>query len=491
LPTTRPPLLVPVESQVRELDAKLLLSLVAAERGFSVTLGPRATLHLEATSLPRGVYLAKSVRSLSVRMFRIYRDLGSQIAAWDEEALVRNPSPSFWYQRRLSKEAIDRVRVFFAWGPDDAEAIRAFPGWPGTDIHATGNPRIDLMRPELRGYFEEDVADLRRRFGDFLLVNTNFALANHYVARMTGVLPLTAGSHSPEHLEIAQGLVAHRRAIFQHFKGMVASLAEANPQLLVVVRPHPVENHAPWNEIAAAHPNVRTVHEGSVLPWLLASKLLIHNNCTTGVEAYALGVPAVAYQPVTSERFDNDLANALSARAFDLDQLHARVASILAHGPEPETEDRRKRVRRHLASLEGPLASDRIVDVLAELYPPGVGLEKPKLTRFARAWLHSELRAAIKRTKSRIPGNRNSADYQRHRFPGVTLETLRARATRMGALLGRFEGVELYQRAEAIFEIRPARPRKATGEPLSARAGNTRVRSILEGKSNERVRNGL
>ena len=104
---------------------------------------------------------------------------------------------------RLSKEALDRVRVFFAWGPDDAEAIRAFPGWPGIPIHATGNPRIDLMRPELRGYFDEDVAALRRRFGDFLLVNTNFALVNHYVESMSGVPPLAPGSHSPEHLEIA------------------------------------------------------------------------------------------------------------------------------------------------------------------------------------------------------------------------------------------------------------------------------------------------
>ena len=35
----RPTLLVPVENQVRELDAKLLFSLVAAERGYPIILG--------------------------------------------------------------------------------------------------------------------------------------------------------------------------------------------------------------------------------------------------------------------------------------------------------------------------------------------------------------------------------------------------------------------------------------------------------------------
>jgi surface carbohydrate biosynthesis protein len=451
----RPPLLIPVENQVRELDAKLLLALVAAERGFPVILGSRATLHREAVSLPRGVYLAKSARALSVRMFRIYRDLGSQIAAWDEESLVRNPNREFWYRRRLSKEALELVNVFFAWGEDDADVLRSFPDWPATTIHATGNPRIDMMRPELRGYFDEDVAVLQRRYGDFALVNTNFGLVNHYVEKMSGALPLPPGSHRPEDLEIAKGLVSHRRELFAQFKKMVGCLAESHPKLTIVVRPHPVENPAVWNEIAAQHTNVHALSEGNVLPWLLASKLLIQNGCTTGVEAFALGVPSIAYQSASSERFDSDLPNALSARAFDLDQLRAQIDAVLEGEVLPEGEERRKRAHQHLASLEGPLASDRIVDVLADLYPPGVSLARPQPLRFAAAQLHSEARALVKRARARIPGNRNSADYQRHRFPGVTLEDLRGRADRLAKLLNRFDEIQIQQRAEDIFEIRP------------------------------------
>ena len=37
--TSASTLIVPVETQVRELDAKLLLSCVAAERGFPVIMG--------------------------------------------------------------------------------------------------------------------------------------------------------------------------------------------------------------------------------------------------------------------------------------------------------------------------------------------------------------------------------------------------------------------------------------------------------------------
>jgi surface carbohydrate biosynthesis protein len=60
---------------------------------------------------------------------------------------------------------------------------------------------------------------------------------------------------------------------------------------------------------------VRVVHRGSVLPWLLACRALVHNGCTTAVESYAMGVPAVAYLKTFNPEYDLDyqgLPNRLS-----------------------------------------------------------------------------------------------------------------------------------------------------------------------------------
>jgi surface carbohydrate biosynthesis protein len=130
-------------------------------------------------SLPRGVYLAKSMRQMSERMFGIIPKLGHSIVAWDEEGLVRFPDP-FYYQRRLSAKALQNVDALLAWGPDDARAFSAYPGYPGCPIRVTGNPRIDLIRPELRGFFDSEVAEIRARHGKFVLVNTNFSGLNHF-----------------------------------------------------------------------------------------------------------------------------------------------------------------------------------------------------------------------------------------------------------------------------------------------------------------------
>ena len=145
-------LIVPVESQVREMDAKLLLSCAAVERGLPVIIGSRAFIHFKVASLPRGVYLAKSMRRLSIRMFDLLRQLGHDIVAWDEEGLVRLPDPEY-YRHRLCSTTFQQVAELFAWGPENARAFRSFPGYRGSPVHVTGNPRVDLMREELRPYF--------------------------------------------------------------------------------------------------------------------------------------------------------------------------------------------------------------------------------------------------------------------------------------------------------------------------------------------------
>ena len=103
-------------------------------------------------------------------------------------------------------------------------------------------------------------------------------------------------------------------------------MAAAFADYTIVVRPHPVEKHAPWEAIASRHPRLVVEQTGNVLSWLLAARALVHNGCTTGVEAYALGVPAMAYEPVPNERFDSELPNAPRAARATLAALERELA---------------------------------------------------------------------------------------------------------------------------------------------------------------------
>lgn len=452
-------LIIPVENQVRELDAKLLLACVAAERGLPVVLGSRTFVNFAMPGLSRGLFLAKSLRSLSRLMLNVVRGLGHTIVAWDEESLVRYTSPEY-YAWRYSEDTFRVIDELFAWGEDDAAFFRGYPGYSGVPIHVTGNPRIDLLRTELRGYFEPEVAALRARYGEFILANTNFSFVNNFVPALN---LLETGSDGQVRvsrtgrgmsLPFARGMAAHQQAIYDHFRDLMPRLAARFPAHRIVLRPHPSEDHEQWRRDLAAWPQVEVVHEGNVVPWLIAARALLHNGCTTAVEAAVLETPAVSYMPVTSPVYDYHLPNALSHRADDGDSA-ARLLDEILNGRRGLVDEsvRAALFARHLAATDGPLACDRVLDVLLAAGHASAAPPRPPLAGWLRAWLTGHIRTRVKRFNMRRANHRNSAAYHAHRFPGVSVTELNERIARFGTLLGRFGGVRADLLSPHVFRI--------------------------------------
>ncbi len=459
-----PVLIVPVESQVRELDAKLLLACAAAERGFTVILGSRTYVNFAMPFLERGVFLAKSLRSISKLMLNYIVDLGHQVVAWDEESLVRFASPEY-YPWRYSRDTFRAIRHLFAWGPDDAEFFKGYSGYPGTPIHITGNPRIDLLRREMREYFSADAARLRARYGDFILINTNFSFVNNFVPALNLMQPVATGgraeiSRTGRGLsrEFAQGMAAHQGIICEYFRMLMPRLAQWFPNRQIVLRPHPSENHEYWRSLLAAYPNVHVLHEGNVAPWLMACRVLIHNGCTTAVEAALLDCPAITFQPVVSSCFDYRLPNSLSHVATTVDEVLAITDDVLNGVTGPLDVSIREQIfARHLAGTSGRLAVDRCVDVLEASGYGRDPLPRPPWTRHAAAWMGANLRTLVKRVNSLRPEHRNSAAYHDHRFPAISVAQINERIRRFGRLLGRFAQVGAEPISPHIFRIRALR----------------------------------
>jgi surface carbohydrate biosynthesis protein len=456
----RPLLIVPVENQVRELDAKLLFASVAAERGHPVVLGSRAFVNFAMPYLGRGVFVAKSMRPRSTLMFGLIRDLGHEVVAWDEESLVRFSSPEY-YSWRFSEATFAQISRLFAWGPDDAEMFSAFPGNHGVPVHVTGNPRADMLRAELREFYRPKVDALRSRLGPFILVNTNFAFANAFLDSLQLVRP---GSPSGParvgrigegmSLEFAQGMFAHQSAIFEGFRDLVLRLGAWFPRHTIVIRPHPSEDHDLWRRLTAGSPNVQVMHEDNVAPWLMACRVLLHNGCTTAVEAALLGTAAVTYQPVTAECFDYALPNSLSHSARTPDEVREFVAGVLeARIGLVNGETRRRVLDRHLASRSGKLAAERIVDVLEASGCLDAPPPRPRAGRHIAAWVKTNARTLLKFGNMLRRGHWNSAAYHAHRFPEISAAEIDERIARLGRLLGRFEAVRSRRLHRHIFSI--------------------------------------
>lgn len=451
--TSKRPFLIPVENEIRSLEAKLLLACVAAERGFPAIIGSRPQLHLKIAHLPRGIYLAKNVAPSSEQMFSILRKLGHEIVVWIEDALLHPPAAHF-LETRVSERAFSQVSRVFAWGEENVELFRQCVAGHEAPVHVTGNPRGDMLRPDVRPYFEAEVELIRERFGSPILINTNFSKPNPYASTPKPKNLVAKSRKSSPASEYLAGLTAHRGLLFSHFQQLVPVLAKSFPSEVIVVRPHPVENPEPWSAIGAQHENVHVVLTGNAIPWLMACQALIHNASTTGVEAFILGVPALSYHPVRSEHFEFELADALGHRVFDVDELCEALRRILGGRLAAcDTVEQWRRVDWHLASLRGRLASDRIVDVLEEDENARDGDTRPPPWQALRGWAHAQFRGASKTAGSWLLGSQAQADYERHRFPDLSAGELQSRIARFRRVLGRFDGLGVRQLSEGIFEI--------------------------------------
>jgi len=461
-------LLIPVENQVRELDPKLLLACIAAQRGFASVIGSRRELEFRIDSYPKSIYLSKSMTGRSLVFFRLAKKFDHQIVTWDEEALVHLP-PETYYSRRLHPDTIRQVSHLFAWGQDNIELWRQYPHLPdGIPIHSVGNPRIDMLRPEMQPFYNDEVQRLRETYGDFVLINTNFNHVNAFGPDMNLFQPVKSPGETAKFgraakgmsREYAEGLWHHKLAVFKDFQELIPKLEEAFPKLNIVIRPHPTERHDAYEEIAARCSRVQVTNQGNVVPWIMATRAVIHNGCTTGIEAFVMGVPAISYRASINEKYDNGfyrLPNAVSHQCFDFEQLQDMLSKILT-GKLITTGDvdRHAMVGHYLASQSGPLSCERMVDVLESLagneQPVNSG---PSLVERLQRRIIAEGYHLYKRLKPKLPGSHNRPEFQRHRYPTIPIDTIKLKIGRIQQILKDNTRISVTQLSDVLFQIKP------------------------------------
>jgi surface carbohydrate biosynthesis protein len=462
----KPVLLIPVENQVRELDAKLLMACIAAKRGLTSIMGPKREVESRIASFPRSVYIAKSMVQGNSEFLRIAAELGHANVAWDEESLVHLPADTY-YSRRLSADAMTHVSHLFAWGEDNAELWRSYPELPADiPIHVTGNPRNDLLRSEIRTYYEKDVNEIRSSVGDFILINTNFNHVNAYLPGRNLFLPTDKPSEEPEFgraargmtRDYAEGLRKFKQATFEGFQKLIPLLEKAFPSHRIIVRPHPTESHEAYRHVAERCERVMVTNKGNVVPWLIAAQAVIHNGCTTGVEAYMMRIPAISYRVTVNERYDEGfyaLPNQLSHQCFDFNEVEQTLRKIFdGQLGAAGGDERLSLIDHHLTGIKGPLASERIVDVLEKIVDDLSKLPAPPLLGRLEKLYKAARRRLRKKFKQPYAQSDKSLQFQRHKYPDISIEEFRSRLSRFQEVLGNSRNLIVDQIYAKLFRIR-------------------------------------
>lgn len=445
-----------MDVQVRELHSKMMLATKAASHGYIVVIGRKALVDKCAMAMPQGIYLGFALVKNFRNLYKKLKTYGHKVVSMDEEGLIRF-SDKVYKESRIDVTCSEYVELILASGASHKNLLElGLPDYPGKVV-STGNPRFDLLDEKYRGLFGDELAKIKSKYKKFILINSTFPILSLY---KNGLEYLNA-MHEKKLVSLecnAQWYTDRyefKKKTLEALKDMVRELAESLTDINIVIRPHPSEIEGRlWSDIDSKHKNVAIVKEGAIYPWLAACDLLLHNDCTTALEAYLIGKPVIAFNPVIDERFQTFLPSRVSTSISSIAELIQIIQVTLSDSDQAHkvvVSD----LDQHLETINNDISSsDLIINEFNKLEIRPVDFPYLRLLALRLEFIKTDIKTILKKF---ITG-RSSADfnYIRTKFPGICEKEIRL----IMDILSKkdaISGIGINKIYDSVFLVQPSR----------------------------------
>ncbi len=291
---------LPIELKDREFDAKLFLATSLLDKGFSVVIGQQWAIYQALRDLPKGVILFKSLNKISSSAVIQAKNFGHITLAQEEESLpfAGNKSLDSIFTL-LNIEIFDSLDYILCNG-DLEKKYHESKGIKSGKLITVGNLRIDILKKGIREvFFKDKVSEIKKRFGKYILINTNFGSVNANIGSVDHIFNIyvQAGLTNPadqDSVNEFNDLVNWELSNLKEIRDFVRLASETFKSHNIIIRPHPAENIMAIENEFKNIKNVYVIRDGSHVPWTMGADFLIHTSCTTGFEARILETTAIS-----------------------------------------------------------------------------------------------------------------------------------------------------------------------------------------------------
>lgn len=351
-----------VDNPLRDLDGLVMLAWQLARRGATSYLVPMYEQGFDVAALGPDVVVANYVRPNNRDLLIGYRNAGMRIAVLDTEgAGGKNADQLARMVARMDCAGL--VDLYCVWGEQQFDAFTRAQVVPPPALRLTGCPRYDFCAPPWIAALPEP-----KGLSGYVLINTNFPTVNPRFSRSVAdeVRAMVQTGFDPE---FARQFIHDARAAHEAVKAAISALTQRFPDTPFVIRPHPFERVDPYSELGSAG-NVHVRQEGTSLEWLNRARFLIHQNCSTAVEAVMLGRNAVSLEWFNTDALRLEGPSAVSFPAKSQGALEAIAGDLLggAH-PRPSAHQvaAQASIIRDLYFANDGRAAERVADALLEI----------------------------------------------------------------------------------------------------------------------------
>ena len=404
--TQAPTVLLPIEIGTRELDSKLVMASALAAEGCRCIVGYKEALKAIAKSARRVVWQGKSL--FSETRDHIADDLianDSAIMFLHDEGGIHQVSA--WTQNVLKKHRVDDLRTrdisrVCVWGQRQKEVISEFAAELSGVLTVTGSPRFDLCHPKYSWLVDvQDQSDAATSV-PYILVCTRFVNAAHAEGQEAPFLRRMYSTGWPDSFDakaIADVVFTQWQQAMHDFADLVVLIKEVAltyPQYTIVLRPHPSENLTFYRQAFSRFRNVMVRRDKSVLNWIRSAALVIHSNCTTGIEAVLANRPVLNLLPANTGRAGLDLEVAREAGSVAIsipDALEKIGAMLTGETPAHAWSAHAKAILNNLKVEAIPMMVKETLVVLRER-----GISSSDASLPTRRYFRDAIKGLVRRT---------------------------------------------------------------------------------------------
>lgn len=312
---------LPVEVQKREFHGKLLLALELSCLGVTSIFGQKAQIHQSALlSNKQGVYLNTKgfIRGLSPE-FKFTRKRVVKLVGMDEESGISFLNYEDFAKTRPEVQDIGPFESFFLWGMHDYNWYKRHH--PESNLLVSGSPRAAFWGSFGKLFFEPEIKQLDSKFGDFILIITNFTEVNRKV-------PLN-------NVKSALYKEGYRKADFHSFymdrlewelqarntlEKVIYSILQKTKRN-IVLRTHPAEDKKYWEKLFEHYENIHVIDDGVGSPWVQAARTIIHAGSTLALEAVSSDAFLISYENLFGRIGPEMTATKFSKTPASIDEL--------------------------------------------------------------------------------------------------------------------------------------------------------------------------
>jgi surface carbohydrate biosynthesis protein len=337
-------ILFPIEAINREFDYKLLLALRVVDKDTNIILAQHDYFNKILSHFQGSVYLGKNMfkstfprntneGNVDLQYYRELKKNNILVCHLDEEGAVYFGDENYWkieLDMRLNPKVLYTDDYIFTWGEFQREYYKSKVGIvPKENIIATGHPRLDLNKKYFRDHFKNEINKLKERYGNYILINMNMSYANN-IFGLKDTFSTRLG-YVVEDSELRLHLVktwAHFNNTVTEFVKLIHSLSIKYQNKSFVIRPHPAEDIDFYKIVFNGVKNVFVDNSGPVNSWILGSDMVIHDGCTTGIEAFLGEIPVINYKPIQSIKYDLWLPNQLGVKCINETEVIEAIEKI-------------------------------------------------------------------------------------------------------------------------------------------------------------------